>query len=178
MNRRIATTILVGGILLAVLAAAGCGGSSGSSSGSGGAPTAEDTTLTVYDTPVGSTGVYSVPSASRTIAESGQAGPLKHNGVGDRTLSNGVVLGSPSGAVVGSSTDICTTMNTAELIHCDSSLTLNNKGILFVAANFKPSDATQTFAITGGTGAYDESHGEMIVSLYSGDEYEVKIDID
>lgn len=175
LDRMIATT--VAGMLVAVLGVTACGGSSGSSSGASGA-TAGDTTLTVYATPVGSPGEYTVPSASRRVAASGQTGPPRHNGVGDRTLSNGVILGSPSGAAIGSSTDICTTMNTAGLIHCDSSLTLNNKGTLFIAANFKQSDATETFAITGGTGPYDESHGEMIVSLYSGDVYEVQIDLD
>jgi hypothetical protein len=176
LDRMIATT--VAGMLVAVLGVAACGGSSGASSGASRASTVEDTTLTVYATPVGAPGVYRVPSASSKLAASGQAGPLRHNGVGDRQIANGVILGSPSGTTIGSSTDICTTMNTAGLIRCDSSVTLNNKGTLFVAANFKQSDATQTFAITGGTGAYDESHGEMIVSLYSGDVFEVKIDLD
>jgi hypothetical protein len=175
LDRMIATTVL--GMLGAVLGVTACGGSSGSSSASSGA-SSEDTTLTVYATPVGAPGVYMVPSASRTIAASGQAGPLRHNGVGDRTISNGIILDSPSGAAVGSSTDICTTMNPAGLIRCDTSLTLNNKGTLLSAANFTLNDATERFAITGGTGAYDESHGEIIVSLYSGDVYEVQIDVD
>jgi hypothetical protein len=94
-----------------------------------------------------------IPSASKAVGESGQAGPQKHNGVSDRGIYNNVISSSPSGAAVGSSTDICTTMNTAGLIHCESSLTLNNKVTLFLSSNFKAGDQTETFAINGGTGA-------------------------
>lgn len=163
MNRRVATSIVVGGLLVAVLGVTACGsGSSGASSGS--TSTTEDTTLTVYNTP---TAVNRIDT------------PPKGASVGDEGIYTGDLLASPGGATVGHSTDICTTMSKAGfagLVHCDSSVTLK-KGTLFVAANFSD-DNSQTFAITGGTSAYDESRGQVTVTQGSGDESIVKVDID
>lgn len=178
MNRRTSTILIVSGILAGALGVTGCG--SGSSSGSGGASssTAEDTTLTVYVKPV-QNGIYTARATDVfRINGQGVESRTTYNGVGDTGIYNSTVLGSPTGATVGSATDICTTMDTAGLVHCESSLTLDNKGTLFVAANFIHSDPTQTFAITGGTGVYDESRGQVSVAQGSGDESVVKIDID
>jgi hypothetical protein len=173
MNRRIATTV-VGSILVAVLGVTACG--SGSSSGS--SSTAEDTTLTVYVTPTQNE-IYRVPSQQVLLVEpDGSTRPLGGaKGVGDGGIYNSTILSSPSGATVGSATDISTTMNTAGLVHSDSSLTLK-KGTLFVVSNFNNGAPTQTFAITGGSGAYDDSRGHVSVAQGSGDESIVKIDID
>jgi hypothetical protein len=164
LGRRIPTIVVLGGIVLAVLAVSGCGsGSSGSSIAS--TSPAEDTTLTVYYAPATNHSVDNPPS-----------GPS----VGDLEMDVGILLTNPYKTNrIGSTYDVCYIMSKTRNVyasHCTNSITIAKKGTLYLTGNLSASD--HTLAITGGTGAYDESRGQVTFAPSPGDDATIKIDID
>ena len=144
MNGRITTTIV--GVLLTALGASACLGSSSASTS-----TAEDTTL----------GLYDQASSIKTINT-----PPKGQGIGDVTIILGVLSPVSSATQVGTSISVCTTVSeSGPQVQCHGTLTLK-KGTLIDTGNVNFTGAPHpvTFGITGGTGAYDDSHGQVIIT--------------
>jgi hypothetical protein len=160
---KIRTTIVAGAMILAAICTSGCGTSSSTPSASAAANSgAEDTTLTLSNTPI----------QQHPIDE-----PPKGSSIGDEVIVNTVVRNSAS-TQVGTGTDICTFISASGDVKCQSSTTLKH-GTLFSTGIIKGSSPTNfTFAITGGTGAYDDSHGQIRVTPGSGGADILHIDID
>jgi hypothetical protein len=90
----------------------------------------------------------------------------------------GILLTNPYKTTrIGSTYDVCYIMSEpGGSAHCTNSITITGKGTLFLAGNLSASD--HTLAITGGTGAFDESRGQVIFAPAPGDDATIKIDID
>jgi hypothetical protein len=98
--------------------------------------------------------------------------------MGDVTILNGV-LRRP-GAQVGTSNTVCTATSTSgQQVQCHGTLTLT-KGTLIDVGNvdFSGGPRPVSFGIVGGTGAYDDNHGQVVAMPGPASADTLEIDID